>query len=433
MTTYPALPLPRTLLDPAPEYARWRAEEPERPLRRVILPDGSTPWLVTRRADARSVLADPRFSADASRPGFPGGRKYTQQPRPGLFHLMDPPDHTRLRRMLIPEFSFRRTEALRGRLQRICDDLIDAMVAAATAGGVAETDLVAAYALPLPTLAICELLGVADQDRAFYRAKYEVVTDLTAAPEEVAAARTAVYAHLRALLSRRVHEPADDLVSRLAMDRIATGEVTLDEATGMLSLLLVAGHETTANLIGLSVAALLRSPAQLAALRAGVDGAGWPNAVEELLRHLTEVRPGLCRIATEDVQVAGVLVRAGEGVVVAVHAANRDPVAIPAANRDQAAIPAANRDPVAIPAASTDADGLGDLEDLDITRNVGRHLAFGHGPHQCIGQSLARIELETALSTLFHRLPGLRATVPTEGLALSTSAVHGLRTLPVTW
>ncbi|MFJ2114793.1 cytochrome P450, partial [Streptomyces sp. NPDC087850] len=165
------------------------------------------------------------------------------------------------------------------------------------------------------------------------------------------------------------------------------------------------------------------SPAQLAALRAGVDGAGWPNAVEELLRHLTEVRPGLCRIATEDVQVAGVLVRAGEGVVVAVHAANRDPVAIPAANRD----------PVAIPAASTDADGLGDLEDLDITRNVGRHLAFGHGPHQCIGQSLARIELETALSTLFHRLPGLRATVPTEGLALSTSAVHGLRTLPVTW
>lgn len=408
MTTSPALPLPRTLLNPAPEYARWRAEEPAQPLRRVTLPDGSIPWLVTRHEDARAVLADPRFSADASRPGFPGRRKYTQLPRPGLFHLMDPPDHTRLRRMLIPEFSFRRMEALRGRLQRICDGLIDAMVGAAPAGGVAEADLVAAYALPLPTLAICELLGVPDQDRAFYLAKYEVVIDLTAAPDEVTAARAAVYANLRALLSRRVHEPADDLVSRLATERIATGEVTLDEATGMVSLLLAAGHETTANLIALSVAALLRHPAQLAALHADADGTAWPDAVEELLRHLTEVRPGLCRIATEDVQVAGVLVRAGEGVVVAVHAANRDPAAFPA------------RPPE-------------DADDLDVTRDAGRHLAFGHGPHQCIGQSLARAELETALPTLFRRLPGLRATVPPEGLALSTSAIHGVRTLPVTW
>ena len=142
MTTSPSLPLPRTLLNPAPEYARWRAEEPGQPLRRVTLPDGGMSWLVTGHEDARAVLADPRFSADASRPGFPGARKYTQPPRPGLFHLMDPPDHTRLRRMLIPEFSFRRMEEFRGRLQRICDDLIDAMVGAAAAAGRAEADLV---------------------------------------------------------------------------------------------------------------------------------------------------------------------------------------------------------------------------------------------------------------------------------------------------
>lgn len=394
MTTHPPLPTIRPLLDPAPEYAKWRTEEP---IRRVTVWGDNSPWLVTRHEDARAVLADPRFSADTTRDGFPGFRPQSPPRGPGQFLMMDPPDHTRLRRGLIPDFTFRRIEQLRPAIARICDDLLDAMTSAA----VGEADLVEAYAMPLPSLVVCELLGVPYEDHDFFQRQARSFSSLSSGPQEMIAAHRALHAYLGELLARRTREPADDLVSRLARDRVATGEVSAAEAVGIAALLLVAGHETTANMFPLAVVALLRHPEQRAALRA--DPGLWPGAVEELLRHLTVVHSGLRRIATEDVEVAGVLVRAGEGVVVALQAANRDPSV------------------------------FADPDTLDVRREATGHLAFGHGLHQCIGQSLARAELQVGLPALFDRLPGLRLTGPPEDFALTTSAVHGMRSLPVSW
>ncbi|KPI30782.1 Linalool 8-monooxygenase [Actinobacteria bacterium OK074] len=394
MTTHPPLPLHRTLLDPAPEYAKWQAEEP---IRRVTIWGDNSPWLVTRHDDARRVLADPRFGADVTLDGFPGMRPQAPPRGPGQFFLMDPPDHTRLRRMLIPEFTFRRIEGLRPAVARICDELIDTM----TAEGRGEADLVESYALALPSRAICELLGVPYQDHGFFHRQAQAFSGLAAGPAEMMAARTALHVYFGDLLAARTREPADDLISRLATERVATGELTYEEAVGVATMLLVAGHETTANMFPLAVVALLRHSAQLSALRA--DPAGWPAAVEELLRHLTVAHSGLRRIATEDVEVSGVRIQAGEGVIVALQAANRDP------------------------AVYADADAL------DVTRDSGGHLAFGHGSHQCIGQSLARVELQIGLAALFERLPGLRLAAPPEDFATRANAVHGVRSLPVTW
>ncbi|UUU29708.1 cytochrome P450 [Streptomyces sp. CA-210063] len=394
MTTHPPLPTLRPLLDPSPEYAKWRAEEP---IRRVTIWGDNSPWLVTRHEDARAVLADPRFSADATRDGFPGFRPQSPPRAPGQFFMMDPPDHTRLRRVLIPDFTFRRIEQLRPAIARICGELLDSI----TADGGTTADLVESYALPLPSLAICELLGVPYEDHDFFQRQARAFSSLASGPKEMLAARKALHTYLGELLARRAREPADDLLSRLARDRVATGEVSAPEAVGIASLLLVAGHETTANMFPLAVVALLSHPDQLAALRA--DPGLWPGAVEELLRHLTVAHSGLRRIATEDVDVAGVRIQAGEGVVVALQAANRDPSA------------------------------FADPDALDVRRGTTGHLAFGHGLHQCIGQSLARAELQIGLPALFDRLPGLRLTAPPEDFALTMTTVHGVRSLPVSW
>ncbi|MET8976005.1 cytochrome P450 [Streptomyces sp. NPDC004539] len=387
----PPLPTERTVLGLAPEYARWQAEEP---VVRVRLPDGNQPWLVTRYADARAVLAHPAFSADGTRPGFPGTRAKVRPRGPGQFQLMDAPDHTRLRRALIPEFGHRRIQGLRDQLQRIADELIDTM----TADGATNADLVAAYALPIPMLAICRLLGVPYEDSAFFETKYRVVTSLDTEPAEALAAREELYAYLGDLLALRREDPADDLISRLA----ARTEITPEESVGMLSLLLAAGHDTTANMLSMAVISLLHDPDGLAALQA--DPARWPAAVEELLRQLSVIHAGLRRVAVEDTEIGGTPIRAGDGVVVSLQIANRDPAAF-----------------------------RGVTHELDLARDAGHHLAFGHGPHQCIGQSLARLELHAGLATLFRRLPDLRLAAPVEGLELSRSAVHGVRTLPVSW
>ncbi|MEV7978523.1 cytochrome P450 [Streptomyces sp. NPDC086519] len=393
MTDHPPLPTLRPLLDPSPEYAKWRTE----PIRRVTIWGDNSPWLITRHEDARAVLADPRFSADATREGFPGFRPQSPPRAPGQFFMMDPPEHTRLRRVLIPDFTFRRIEQLRPAIARICGELLDAM----TGEGAATADLVEAYALPLPSLAVCELLGVPYEDHDFFQRQANAFSSLSSGPKEMMAARKALHTYLGELLARRAREPADDLLSRLARDRVATGEVSEPEAVGIASLLLVAGHETTANMFPLAVVALLRHPEQLAALCA--EPGLWPGAVEELLRHLTVAHSGLRRIATEDVEVAGVRIRAGEGVVVAVQAANRDSSVFAAPDT------------------------------LDVRRDTTGHLAFGHGLHQCIGQSLARAELQVGLPALFDRLPGLRLTGAPESFALTMSTVHGVRSLPVSW
>lgn len=310
---------------------------------------------------------------------------------------MDPPDHTRLRRMLIPEFSFRRVEQLRPAIRHITDELLDGLVKQQQ-----PADLVEHFTLPLPLLVICELLGVPYADREFIHRQAAAFATVSAGPEAMRAGWAALFGYLQELLAAKSREPGDDLMSKLATERVATGEATPAEAAGLLVQILIAGHETTASMLSLGVVALLRHPEQLAALRA--DEALVPGAVEELLRYLTVVHIGLRRIATQDVEVGGVTVRAGEGVVVALQAANRDPAV------------------------------FADPDTLDLTRDAGQHLAFGHGPHHCLGQSLARAELQVALPMLFHRLPALRLTGPAaEEYAFEGRAVHGVRELPVAW
>ncbi|MFC4149652.1 cytochrome P450 [Micromonospora mangrovi] len=373
------------------------------PVTKVRLPTDATAWLVTRHADVRQLLRHPGFSADLSRPGFPLLRALPPgalSDRRGGFIRMDGMEHSRLRRMLTAEFmlkSIRRIEPLiRQTVDRTLDDLRDAGPPA---------DLVATFALPLPSMVICHLLGVPYADHDFFQLRSRTLLDRDAAPELV---REHV-AQLRDYLHRLVEakcaagDRADDLLSRLARDRVDTGELAVDELVGMAMLLLIAGHETTANMIGLSTLLLLRDvPGRYAALRDDPDQAD--TLVEELLRYLSIVRTGLPRLALEDVEIGGQLIRAGEGAIAVLSTANRDPVVF---------------------------DGP---DEFDPYRQAHQHVAFGFGVHQCIGQPLARAELRIALVELARRFPDLRLAAPTGQLPTrDNSIVFGLDALPVTW
>jgi cytochrome P450 len=389
-----ALPVARAHpFHPPQEYARLREGAPTR----VRLPDGSVHWLVCRHSDVRAVLADSRFSADDTDPGFP--RLFPLPPIPGMLSFLrqDDPGHGRLRRMLTGEFTVRRINAMRPGIRRTVDELLDAMAA-----GGAPADLVARFALPLPSLVICQLLGVPYADHDFFQARSAAALSLRIGADEAAAAMHEIADYLGRLVADKERAPTDDLLGRVIAARVANGELAHDELVSMARLLLIAGHETTANMISLGTLLLLRHPSQLAALRA--DPGLIRPAVEELLRHLTIVQLGTARVAREPVKVGGVTVAAGEGVVVALPAANRDPGHFP------------------------------DPDTLDIARTTGHHVAFGFGMHQCIGQSLARVEMEIAFSRLFDRFPDLALTTDETGLAFRHDMIiYGLHELPVTW
>ncbi|MFE6055937.1 cytochrome P450 [Kitasatospora sp. NPDC056446] len=377
---------------PPPVYSQARQEEP---VTRISLWDGSTSWLVTRHEDVKAVLADARFSSDSNRPGFPfisaGARQLsTGQP---TFIRMDDPEHARLRRMLTGEFMIKKVEALRPEIQRIADELLDAMTE-----GRSEADLVREFALPLPSLVICLLLGVPYRDHDFFQECSRVLLRRDSTAEEVATAQVRLADYLVELTESKRTDPDDGILSRLA----ARGELNTEEIGAMGRLLLVAGHETTANMTALSVLALLRNPDQLAHLRAHPEAV--PGAIEELLRYLTIVHSGLIRAATEDVELGGVRIRAGEGVICMINTANRDEREFP------------------------------DGDDLDLTRDARRHLAFGFGVHQCLGQPLARLELQIALDTVLRRLPGLRLAEPFEELRFrGDMLIYGVHELPIAW
>ncbi|MFE3882822.1 cytochrome P450 [Streptomyces lydicus] len=378
--------------DPAPGVERARREEP---VTRATLWDGSTCWLVTRHQDVREVLGDPRFSADASRPGFPfltaGGRELaTVKP---TFIRQDDPEHARLRRMLTAEFMVKKVEAMRPEVQRLADDLLDRMTA-----GRDSADLVAEFALPLPSLVICLLLGVPYDDHEFFQERSRLLLSLRSTAEEVRTAQEDLRRYLTRLAESKRREPDDGIVSRL----VARGELDDEEVSSMGRLLLIAGHETTANMTALSTLALLRNPDQLKRLRA--DPSLVKGAVEELLRYLTIVHNGLPRVATEDVTIGGRTIRAGEGVLCTLNSANRDDGVFPG----------------------------GDA--LDVGRDARRHIAFGFGVHQCLGQPLARVELQIAVETLLRRLPDLRLAIPFEDVRFRHDmGIYGVHALPVAW
>ncbi|MFD8085200.1 cytochrome P450 [Kitasatospora sp. NPDC059722] len=377
---------------PPPAYQQAQQEEP---VSRVSLWDGTPSWFLTRYDDIKAVLADPRFSSDATRPGFPFISAGARQLGAGqvTFIRMDDPEHAHQRRMLTGEFMIKKVEALRPEIQRIADRLLDDMTAGRT-----EADLVSDFALPLPSLVICLLLGVPYEDHAFFQECSRVLLRRDSPPEDVDAAQKRLADYLVALTETKRTAPDDGILSRLA----ERGELTTEEIGAMGRLLLIAGHETTANMTALSVLALLRNPAQLDHLRAHPESV--PGAVEELLRYLTIVHSGLTRVATEDVEVGGVTIRAGEGVICMVSTANRDAAQFPGG------------------------------DELDLTRDARRHLAFGFGIHQCLGQPLARLELQIALDTVLRRLPGLRLAVPFEDVPFrGEMLVYGLHALPVAW
>ncbi|GLV72815.1 cytochrome P450 [Streptomyces hygroscopicus] len=394
----PEFPMARAAGCPFDPPPALRDRQQEGPLSRVRLWDGSTPWLVTRYADQRALLADPRVSADITRPGYP-----LQSPLPpggsGVsFILKDDPEHARLRRMVTAPFAIKRVEAMRPGVQKIVDDLIDDLLA-----GPKPVDLVDAFALPVPSLVICQLLGVPYADHDFFQTNSKVIINLDVTPEQRSAAHGNLIGYLNDLMGEKIADPVDDLLSGLAT-RVTAGELSREEAAQMGVLLLIAGHETTANMIALGTLALFEHPEQLALLRDTDDPALVSSAVEELLRYLHITHNGRRRVATEDIEIAGEVIRAGEGLILANDIANRDPEVFAEPDR------------------------------LDIRRDARRHVAFGFGVHQCLGQPLARMELQVVYGTLYRRIPTLRPATELERIPFKhDGSVYGVYELPVTW
>jgi cytochrome P450 len=384
--------------DPYSVHARLRAQRPVTP---VVMPGGPGAWLITGYAEARAALADPRLSKHM--PGW--------HPEPGSIfaaldlHMLnsDPPDHARLRKLVNKAFTARRVERLRPRITAITAGLLEDISARGVHGaerGRLEVDLLASFAFPLPITVICELLGVPAGDRDDFRTWSATIVANAAAPEVFQAHATAMIRYFRALLAAKRREPADDLLSALIAARDEADSLSENELVSMAFLLLVAGHETTVNLIASGVLALLLNPAELARLRAEPALIG--SAVEELLRYVNPVNHTTFRCAAEPVEIGGVRISRGDPVLVALSGANRDPAR------------------------------FGDPDRLDLARDSSGHLAFGHGIHYCLGAPLARLEAEIAIRGLLARFGSISLAVPPASLRWRPSTlIHGLESLPV--
>ncbi|XVV00455.1 cytochrome P450 [Actinosynnema sp. CA-248983] len=358
---------------------------------------GAPAYLVCRHEDVRRVLAD-QTSFSVARAPFPGASAMSEDEvarmRAGNLLRLDPPDHTRLRRILTPEFTVRRMRALEPRIAEIVDTALDDLERAGK-----PTDLVEHFALPVPSLVICELLGVPYTDRAEFQERSARLLDTSRSMAELAATQREDRAYMAGLVSRAQADPGEDMLGMLVREH--GDDLTTDELTGVASLLLLAGHETTANMLGLGTLALLRHPDQLAAVRD--DPGRVEPAVEELMRWLSiaQLPP---RTALTDVEIAGHTIPAGSLVLCSLPAANRDP-------------------------ALTD-----DADKLDVTRTSTGHVAFGHGVHHCLGAPLARMEMRIAFPALLRRFPDLALADPDEPVEFRVlSPVFGLKSLRVTW
>jgi cytochrome P450 len=396
-TTDVPLHMRRDRFDPAAELTQVREGEG---VRQVTSPLGQTVYLVTRYQDVREVLADPaRFSNVGLSPtnplGDPIGKEEQAQVLAGQLTAFDPPEHTRLRRLLTPEFTMRRMRLLEPRVSEIVDQHLDAMSAAGP-----PTDLVPAFAQPIPSLVICELLGVPYADRDEFQHRITRLLDLALTVEERRQMAEEVRTYLGQLVADARAASGEDLIGMLIREH--DDELSHDELVGIAFLLLIAGQETTANMLGIGAPALLRHPAQLAQVRD--DPTRVEPAVEELLRWLSVSHTGVPRTTTTDVEVAGHTIPAGELVLCVLSSANRDPALIE------------------------------DPDRLDVTRGTTGHLAFGHGVHHCIGAPLARMEMRIAFPALLGRFPGLALSVPFDEVPFrDLDFVYGVRALPVTW
>ncbi|WP_290054595.1 cytochrome P450 [Amycolatopsis solani] len=382
--------------DPPSEISRLRDTRPVSPL---IAPDGHECWLVTGYEEARQMMADTRFSSrldlDVIHVPYETGMPAATEPSPqlpGMFIAMDPPDHGRLRRKLTGAFTVKRMKTLEEHIVEIVERQLDHL-----AGLTPPIDLVKEFALPVPSLVICELLGVPYAERESFQANSAQFMVRDQPLETKMGAYVALNTYLTELVTNKRAEPGDDILSDLARHE----DLTVEELTGAAFLLLLAGHETTANMLSLGTFALLEHPEQAAELRANPDLL--PSAVEELLRYLS-VADIFFRYATEDLELGGETIPKGATVVVSLLAANHDP------------------------------RRFENPDTLDVHRNARGLLSFGHGVHQCLGQQLARIEMRAGFEALLRRFPTLELAVPAGEVKLRTDMnIYGVHELPVTW
>jgi cytochrome P450 len=362
-------PPPDRPLDEPEYFAELRHECP---VSRVELSSGKQPWLFTRFDDVKAVLADPRFSSEAGRPNFPfEGQPGGDDPIAlGTLIRQDPPLHTALRRMVVPAFTPKAVATYAETIAAIIEARLDAVAALPQ-----PVDLVEHFAVAVPSDIISMILGVPAEDGPRFQRLTERFVTNTLTPEEIRRAVQDFVAYCRGLVDAKRAEPKDDLVSRLITDRLETGEIDMDRLLGIIILLVFGGHDTTAGLIGLGIFTLLKHPGQLALLRSG--DRTWQHAVEEMVRIHSVARSGPRRIASEDLDVNGFLVREGEGVIASVLAGNHD----------------------------EERFGPSRFSDFEIPEKRPGHLGFGFGPHQCLGQNLARAEVAEALRRIFERFP----------------------------
>ena len=398
---YPAFPMARAPGCPFDQPPALRTLQATKPLSKIRLWNGNTAWLALRHEYHQRLLGDPRLSADATIPGWPpatAGTAERAKRAPSILTMADS-EHDRIRAMLTPSLTPEQVEKKRSAIQRAVDGLIDDILA-----GPRPADLVQALAEPAASLAICVLLGVPFGEHEFLQRNTTIMVKHGSPAEAVGGANEAIIGYLENLVDEKSAHPGDDLLSRLAVEQVATGQLTPREAAITCALLLLAGHETTGNMIALGTVALLEHPGQLAELRDSEDPALLPRAVEELLRYLNVPQMGRRRVALEDIELDGQLIRAGDGVVVSGDLSNRDP------------------------------EVFKDPDRLDIHRDASRHVAFSWGVHECLGQALVRVTLQVVYGTLYRRIPTLRLAVPISEVRFKhDNLVYGVYELPVTW
>ena len=367
---------------------------------KVKLWNGREAWVFTKYEHVRNILSDNRFSVDPSLETFPSvshTRQIIANFQDRTFIRVDPPEHTRMRRMVTRDFMVKQVEAMKPHIAELVDEYLTEMIEKGSPGEIVE-DL----SLPLTSRVITDLLGVPFEDRRFFNEQTRLKVKVSGDPSVSVAARKATLAYLDNLFTLKEKNPADDIVTRMLHEQVKPGHLPREVAVQTCDMLMLAGHETTANQIALGILTLLSHPDQLAAVLR--DRSLLPNAIEELLRYHTIVHYNGARVALEDVDINGVLIKKGEALFALISAANSDPSVFP------------------------------NPRNFDILRDTTGHLTFSYGVHQCIGQGVARAELEAVFNVIFDRLPGLKLAIdPNEVEYVTDNIVLGVKALPVSW
>ncbi|WP_438493535.1 cytochrome P450 [Streptomyces asiaticus] len=372
------------------------------PVRQVTLWSGEKIWAVSRYRDVRTVLTDERFSADITREGFP-----LMRPSVGLafrsmgrrnFMRMDGPEHIRLRKMVAQDFNAKSVERWRPDIEKLTEDIISRLLAAGK-----SFDLVSEIAEQVPTRVVCWVLGIPERDQSYFRGLTQRYMSLQSTPEETRHVVESLIGYLDQLIDVKREQPADDMLSRLVHEHMLPGDLNQEDLNATARLILVAGHESSVSMISMGTLALLEHEDKWEALRR--DPSQLPQAIEELLRYLTVVHQTTVRVTTEDIEVGGVLIPAGQGVIALTSSANRD------------------------------GSFFTSPDTIDWERErLRQHFAFGYGPHHCLGHLLAKLELQVVFASLLRTMPGLRLTVPSDQLNFkSDQSITGVARLPVTW